>query len=109
MNDKELADKVVELGVVEDQFMAINYSLDAETLDDLIGGFVRDWRVAGALMEKIYEKRYSFMIMQMPDGEPIMTIQQPLTTENNHKNWARNTKPLMPTFAQMGACVEALS
>jgi len=44
MNDKELADKVVALGVHPE-----------ETLPD--DEFVRDWRVAGALMEKCIEKK----------------------------------------------------
>lgn len=55
MNDKELADRIVALGVgVKDPFRSYMYSVsrlagvryDAES-------FVRDWRVAGALMEKV--------------------------------------------------------
>ena len=50
--DKELADKIVALGVggyVSDG----TYRLSLTTLESLLEDeFVRDWRVAGALMEK---------------------------------------------------------
>jgi len=56
MNDKELADRVVELGVGEhnqyrvddDDSFFIPNTLPSKSAVD----FVRDWRVAGALMEK---------------------------------------------------------
>jgi len=61
MNDKELADKVVALGVgakwpVESQ--TPRYHVDSKSARQNTGYlmpelFVRDWRVAGALMEKI--------------------------------------------------------
>lgn len=44
MNDKELADAVVALGVGQD----IRFGLGEANVEK----FVRDWRVAGALMEK---------------------------------------------------------
>ena len=59
MNDKELADKVVALGVF--RHWNINPAR-GYIIDDGLGGerveineatFVRDWRVAGALMEKV--------------------------------------------------------
>ena len=56
MNDRELADKIVALGVGESVsslfFLsgAHNEPVDAEF-------FVRDWRVAGALMEKCIEQK----------------------------------------------------
>ena len=46
MNDKELADKVVALGVK--RFPALFGHYQPHDHD-----FVRDWRVAGALMEKV--------------------------------------------------------
>ena len=60
MNDKELADKVVALGV--GKFLPAKlgkihlrsedgYSIGF--LDSSVSEFVRDWRVAGALMEKV--------------------------------------------------------
>lgn len=53
MNDKELADKVVALGVLDggnDQYYA-HLGINERHLS--AKEFVRDWRVAGALMEKV--------------------------------------------------------
>lgn len=55
MNDKELADKIVALGVGElddigDYVVTGTWDSDGEPCIDEV--FVRDWRVAGALMEK---------------------------------------------------------
>jgi len=66
MNDKELAHKVVALGIgssnleseplaADDEFLAFWINIGGT---DPVGGmtaneFVRDWRVAGALMEKV--------------------------------------------------------
>jgi len=56
MNDKELADRVVELGVAKrfpDEKEWWIYSLnDIGPNGQIARQFVRDWRVAGALMEK---------------------------------------------------------
>lgn len=58
MNAKELADAVVALGVGEHcgewfGIMAFDTALEGEILDPHDADrFVRDWRVAGALMEK---------------------------------------------------------
>lgn len=49
MSDQELADKVVAHGVGE--LHRGRYWIDNESF--LAGGFVRDWRVAGALMERV--------------------------------------------------------
>ena len=51
MTDKELADKVVALGVIS-AFSDTEY--EELTIGDILLDFqvVRDWRVAGALMEK---------------------------------------------------------
>ncbi len=62
MNDKELADKVVALGVGYRSGPHAYGIFLAEGTSERIGGpedFVRDWRVAGALMEK--------MTMEGPD------------------------------------------
>ena len=48
MNDKELADRVVALGVGK-KIDSIYYSWGQQA-----GKFVRDWRVAGALMEEVH-------------------------------------------------------
>ena len=50
MNDKELADKVVALGV-GNLIAAGNYQI-GESTGLYAKQFVRDWRVAGALMER---------------------------------------------------------
>ncbi len=50
MNDKELADKVVAHGVGELHIR--NFMLDDFDMSLEPSKFVRDWRVAGALMEK---------------------------------------------------------
>jgi hypothetical protein len=49
MNDKELADRIVALGVGSG--LADCYLIDA--FSQSAYQFVRDWRVAGALMEKM--------------------------------------------------------
>jgi hypothetical protein len=54
MNDKELADRIVALGVgefYEDMSYAYSYALGATPFG--YKEFVRDWRVAGSLMEKM--------------------------------------------------------
>ena len=53
MTDQELADKVVALGA--DQCGNEYRWLRADVVDSLLDeDFVRDWRVAGALMEKVH-------------------------------------------------------
>ena len=57
MTDKELADKVVALGVghtKEDYGKVYYVPPDGDDYHDILSafGFVRNWRVAGALMEK---------------------------------------------------------
>ena len=63
MNDKELADAIVALRVGEplterhrngDVF--VGYSIDRDDVHVLLADeFVRDWRVAGAMMERCFE------------------------------------------------------
>ena len=58
MNDKELADRVVALGVGStDPIVTGLYWLN-EPDGEHAGLFVRDWRVAGALMEKCLSVEY---------------------------------------------------
>ncbi len=85
MNDKELADKVVALGVHPE-----------ETLPD--DEFVRDWRVAGALMEKC-QKIYAEYI-----GEPEQVVYA-RAADNRTWEWPSG-KSLPRTIIE--ACVEAL-
>ena len=53
MNDKELADKVVALGVGE--FTGEWYCAPDDYHPLIVEQFVRDWRVAGALIEKVLD------------------------------------------------------
>ncbi len=90
MNDKELADAVVALGIFQgNHFYWIDKDL-ARPLTEI--EFVRDWRVAGALMEKmVYEE-----LLDMLGNRPAITLDDPvepreiiedcvkaLTTENS--------------------------
>ena len=111
MNDKELADAVVALGVGCARLDKYQVAPVTDNVREYGSAkwFVRDWRVAGALMERVYEKRYSFMVMQMPDEKPMMTIQQPLTAENDQKNWAAQVVNESLPRAIIEACVEALT
>ncbi|KKK76788.1 hypothetical protein LCGC14_2860130 [marine sediment metagenome] len=116
MNDKELADKVVALGVGLAQIaggMPL-YSIDHGSIWLRADEFLRRWAVAGALMEKVYEKQYSFMVMQMPDEMPVMTIQAPITTGEEYgdpskrQSWASQVVAEPLPRAIIEACVEAL-
>lgn len=74
MNDKELADKVVALGVGKKHDVTAGRNRDRiETIYTLpnhgINGgapkkFVRDWRVAGALLEMLAAKRETLIEIQ---------------------------------------------
>lgn len=58
MNDKELAYKVIAFGVGESMMPASDtWLLDSQFIGN-VHGFVRDWRVAGALMEKVREQGF---------------------------------------------------
>ena len=54
MTDQELADKVVALGIARKAINFDHYHLPQQPMFEAVR-FVRDWRVAGALMEKMYE------------------------------------------------------
>ncbi len=62
MNDKELAKKLKQFGAED----CGNYRwIDADVIDSLpIDEFVRDWRVAGALMEKCDDVRCLHNVMR---------------------------------------------
>ncbi len=75
MHDKELADKVVALGIAEqdrgfpNRFYIPNVS-GALFTDEL----VRDWGVAGALMEKMLNEE----LLDVLGGRPAITIDDPV-------------------------------
>ncbi len=53
MNDKELADKVVALGIGKPRLGMVGYMFEGYGMS--ASEFVRDWRVFGALLEKDIE------------------------------------------------------
>ena len=76
MNDKELADAVVALGVGNYNGTTMYFygrSFDA------IPEFVRDWRVAGALMEKAQSK---------PDYLQFILDKSKISSQAAHRVWA---------------------
>ncbi len=96
MNDKELADKVVALGIVKAQPMAWHL-LDSD--GDVIAVFTQerlllcDWRVAGALIEKF--NYYEFLDVLHSIGAP------------GHKQEAHMAKINPRSIIE--ACVEVLT
>lgn len=114
MDNMELAAKIMALGIGEPLGLdAVFYPDDNNWIG--VNKFVRDPRVAMALMEKVYEKQYSFMVMQLPDKKPMMTIQAPIQTAGEYadpstrNSWASQiTNESLPR-AITEACVEALS
>ena len=106
MNDKKLADKVVALGVGGQDKYPLSmdgvgfYQTPGDESDGLCAElFVRDWRVAGALMEKC-QKMYVEYI-----GEPEQTVY--VRAENN-RTWDWPAGENLPRLI-IEACVEALS
>lgn len=110
MNDKELADKVVELGVgnKENAATAIHHIPINGVFYYGIGGtnelveqeFVRDWRVAGALAEQVeefYVERLTDKRWQVQAHKEIVYVNAP---------WIENES--LPR-AISEACVEALT
>ena len=110
MNDKELADKVVALGL----FNALKFSdgedggyqISSDPLHQTTqsaGNFVRDWRVAGALMEKCVQGEF-----RTDDGSWFAgaTVDDDHAYYDEYDNSANNA--LLPR-AIIEACVEALS
>ena len=106
MKDQELADRIYKL-VGLCGFDALEAGKNYE--------YVRDARVAMALMEKVYEKQYSFMVIQMPDKKPMMTIQAPIQTAGEHadpstrRSWASQVVNESLPRAINEACVEVLT
>ena len=100
MSDKELADKVVALGVGEkDTFRPYMYTLGKfESVRYEADEYVRDWRVAGALMEKC-QKIYAEYI-----GEPEQVV---YARAENNRTWEWPSGESLPRTI-IEACVEAL-
>ena len=104
MNDIELADKVVALGVAARSGEA--YALISNDPDDFFTYamgkaryFVRDWRVAGALIIKCLSQGYRIDLRLL--GVRITTHSPTLTT-------AATTRSIDQVPAIIKACVDAL-
>jgi len=91
MTDQELADRIVSLGVGN------SYWMGPEAM--LTQAFVRDWRVAGALMEKC---KSDVIVVDTENSEPYVSIRPQLSAEV----WA----PLVDSMprAICEACCEAI-
>jgi hypothetical protein len=111
MNDKELADKVVALGAgseckgfyshVGSGFLPEKIQRTPAWFDRnncLPAVFVRDWRVAGALMEKCQKVYVEYI------GEPEQTV---YARAENNRTWEWPAGENLPRTI-IAACVEAL-
>ena len=115
MSDKELADKVVALGVgrVEGDYYVApqEYMNFEEALMDepliYFSQFVRDWRVAGALMEKCRKRGYTIgmAVVGATDIEVEVCEYDAQLREHNQLGIGQNES--LPR-AIIEACVEAL-
>lgn len=66
MTDQELADKVVTFGIGRSP-RPLNYRIGGKSLS--VGAFLRDWRVAGALMEKCVKKSHVTHCLMNRNGD----------------------------------------
>ena len=112
ISDKELADKVVALGVGRHPVMLdLNascfqenkelYSLELHMGRSSAEQFVRDWRVAGALLEKMITGELTVWRQAYDNDSPIWIVETHLTNADG-----RNES--LPR-AINEACVEALT
>jgi len=109
-NDRGLwatADKIVALGVVVEY--PLRYELNKVAIFTSPKSLVRDWRVAGALMEKIEAEGYDFIADVQAGRQPIIRTGrwngERCSTENT-KGVGKNKS--LPR-AIIEACVEALN
>ena len=99
MNDKELADKVVALGVGYKGTSGKDWYATGVEIPSLHSyEFVRNWRVAGALMEKC-QKIYAEYI-----GEPEQVV---YARAENNRTWEWPSGESLPRTI-IEACCEAL-
>ena len=109
MNDKKLAKKVLALGVGESWVPGTYELYDDNGRGDHTGAFlkyeaaefVRDWRVAGALMEKVD----AHFIEKLTEAMWAVRSDKPYG-QGKTRNWYENES--LPR-AIVEACVEALS
>ena len=107
MNAKELADRVVALGVghkVSDIHYAL-YNTNRIGIEMLTDQFINDGRVMLALVVMLRKRGYSFLLHSMPDRKALMTVSSPLP---NQKKWASQIVGDDDCPVIIEACCEAL-
>jgi len=101
MDDKELADAVVALEVgyrLGERFDGLTHGFQGDLLE--ASAFVRDWRVAGALMEKC-PHGFQYWLQQYDDSEDVWIVEPVIDgIDGRDKSLAR---------AIIEACVEVFS
>lgn len=104
MSDKQLADRIVALGVgrVEAGFYFIDSTFGPDGYTRELHKFVRDPRVAMALMEKCNNKWYGVETYQDGVG-PYHAV----VLRSKYTDWARSSNESLPR-AICEACVETL-
>ena len=115
MDDKELADRAVKLLGYDndgDEVCAATYYIIPETDDKDAAGFVRDWRVAGAVMEKMTDEllvwRINYEDEDLEGGELIsLQTGHAWVVEPPRTNDARQNESLPRAIIE--ACVSALN
>ena len=104
MDDKTLAEKVVALGVCLEQSMFTDdytYHGIGVTADKA----VRDWRVAGALMDMVREREW--LVNTMHDGYVYVFTDMDNGGEENDGTFCSETTEWPRAIVE--ACVEALN
>jgi len=91
MTDTELADALVAMAIgwksQEQSEQSNPYRIPYAPMRNhhvAAAQFVRDWRVAGAVIEILLRSGHSFLLARMPDDEVLMTITAPMP---NRKQW----------------------
>ena len=104
MNDKELADAIVALGVADEKHPPQSYRLGNKYQLGYFGWvsahrLVREWRVAGALMEKCQKVFVEYI------GDKEQTV---YARSESNRTWDWHFGESLPRTI-IGACVEVLT
>lgn len=117
MTNDELANQIVALGFAfkrPDKPPHVRYSFKGHAWMNSLC-LTEDPRVTLALMEAVYANKYSFLLIQMPDEKPMMTIQAPIRTAGEYadpsvrNNWASQVCGDSFPRSIQEACVKALT
>ena len=109
MNDKELADRVVALGVgavLDDGITYLLVSDDGGYAFNPVTTFVRDWRVAGALMERAVKQDLWFNLFQDAHDQKRCVIDLMYGPDNKEITDMASDRSLPRAIIE--ACCEAL-